>query len=246
MAAQEVTVAQSRNLLLDAVAGADITFYRSGGNRGDDLIEAGERALFDGAGIPYRYLHAEVIEDYAGDLLFIGGGGGWCRFWDHSVGVLAGAERFERVVVSPSTFDPHDILVRDALRDTRARLFARDTVSAALVPRATLAHCPSFFFDFTPYHQPGEGILHAFRTDHERAPDVIIPGDNVDISLVAPDLSAWLGVIAAHVEVHTDRAHVAVAAALLGKRVRWRDSGYFKTRAVIETWLTDYDVAELP
>lgn len=235
---------RSRELLLAAVAGADVTLYRSQGNRGDDLIEAGTRALFDGAGIPYRFLHAEDVRAFSGELLVIGGGGGWSRFWRHSPGVLIDAVGFDRVVVFPSTFDLGDPLTAHVVATTSARLFAREAVSAAAVPSSTFAHCPSLFADVDRHRRRGAGILHAFRTDHESA-GLELPADNLDVSRIDCSLDAWLGLLAGYDEIHTDRAHVLVAAALLGKRARWRPNAYFKVAAIAAT-LTGYDVEALP
>lgn len=231
----------SRALLIESVAGADVTFYRSQGNRGDDLIEAGTRALLDGAGIPYRFLYDEDIRDFSGELLLLGGGGGWCRYWRHSPSVLIDATGFERVVVFPSTYDMTEPLTAHVLRTTEARLFAREAVSAEATG-ATLAHCPAFFY---PYQskQRGRGTLHAFRTDSESTGEPV-PRDNVDVANISCSLEAWLTLLDHFAEIHTDRAHVIVAAALLGKRVRWRPNGYFKVAAMAKT-LASYDVAPL-
>lgn len=235
------TVSESRELLLDAVAGSDVTFYRSLGNRGDDLIEAGTRALLDGAGIPYRFLFNEDIRNYSGDLLLIGGGGGWCRFWRHSPSVLIDAVGFDRVVVFPSTYDLSEPLTAHALRTTPARLFARELVSAAAAS-ATFAHCPAFFYPFRSQER-GRGTLHAFRTDPEASGEPV-PPDNIDVANIACSLEAWLRLLDHYGEVHTDRAHVMLAAALLGKRVRWRPNGYFKVASMAET-LAGFDVRPL-
>jgi hypothetical protein len=240
------TLEESRELLLGAVRGADVTFLRYEGNRGDDLIEAGTRALLGGAGIPYSFVHvdgAESVRTLRGDLLLLGGGGGWCRYWAHSPEVMASAHGFARAVVFPSSFDTTDARTRHSLKLTKARLFSREEESARRVPRSTLAHCPSFFTDLSQYQRSGSGTLLAYRTDHESARGWV-PDGNDDISLTRSSLEEWLGAIAGAEEVRTDRAHVMIAAALLGKRVRWRDCGYFKVRSMARTWLRGYDVKE--
>jgi hypothetical protein len=236
------TLEESRALLLGAVSDAELTFYRSDGNRGDDLIEAGTRALLDGAGIPYRFLFAADLREYEGELLLLGGGGGWCRFWRHSPNLLMDARGFDRVVVFPSTYDLGDSRTRYVMEASRATFFAREWTSAEKTG-AAFAHCPSLFYDVAPYRRPGSGVLHAFRTDDE-ASGAPIPNDNLDVSLIHCSLDAWLTLLAGYEEVHTDRAHVLFAAAMLGKRARWRDNGYFKVRACAAT-LDGYDVEEL-
>jgi exopolysaccharide biosynthesis predicted pyruvyltransferase EpsI len=92
-------------------------------------------------------------------------------------------------------------------------------------------------------------VLHAFRTDFERT-NIALPPDNRDVA----DLFS-LGIRNANVchittlqllryldlfdEVRTNRLHVAIGAALLGKRVEFHPNSYFKNRAVFEFSLRD-------
>lgn len=144
----------------------------------------------------------------------------------------------------PSTFDMTEPLTKFVLQHTSAKIFARESISASTVPGAILAHCPSFFVDYNLYKQQGRGVLNAFRTDHEGKGNET-PLDNIDISLLPGTVVAWLNLISRYEEIRTDRAHVMIAAALLGKQVRWRDCGYFKVRAIAETFLGQYDVKEI-
>jgi exopolysaccharide biosynthesis predicted pyruvyltransferase EpsI len=91
---------------------------------------------------------------------------------------------------------------------------------------------------------PRGGHLNAFRLDGESTGRPL-PADNVDLSTVftmgcAPrgltELVAqrFLAAIDLFEELHTDRLHVAVGAALLGKRVGFFPNNYFKVRAVYE------------
>ena len=87
-------------------------------------------------------------------------------------------------------------------------------------------------------------MLRAFRTDAESAGGVI-PEDNNDISRSCPDLIEWLQTIASYREVHTDRAHVMLAAAMLGKRVRYRSASYHKVPAIAEWSLAGFPVERM-
>jgi hypothetical protein len=93
------------------------------------------------------------------------------------------------------------------------------------------------------------GVLHAFRTDAERV-EGRIPGDNQDLSklLFFGTRSADICHVGAlHLlryldlfdEVRTNRLHLAVGAAVLGKRVKLGPNSYFKNRAVYEFSMRD-------
>ncbi len=89
--------------------------------------------------------------------------------------------------------------------------------------------------------------MYAYRADREAAGEPI-PEGNCDLSATCESLDEWLWTIARHAEVDTDRAHVMIAAALLGKRVRYRASSYHKVPAIAEYALADYPVrrAQVP
>jgi GT2 family glycosyltransferase len=244
-------LAQSRRELRAALGdrATGFTYVRGVGNRGDELIQAGTRRLF--AGLDYREIGCEQIAAASGDLAVISGGGAWCR-WFHEImpRVLALAERrFARVVVLPSSFDATEETVCDALGRSRAVVFARERESFRQIRGlcdARLAHDCSFFFDFAQFVAVGSGLLNAYRRDREASSAFPLPADSVDISLTYPALAPWLERIAAAALVRTDRAHVMIAAALLGKQVEYRASAYHKVPAIAEFALAGFAVRAAP
>jgi len=96
-----------------------------------------------------------------------------------------------------------------------------------------------------PYpSKPQSGELNAFRIDVEKT-DIPIPSDNVDVSALyelsscEPKLAKlstfrFLSHINAFETVNTNRLHVAIAAAKLGKKVNLYGNNYFKIRAIYE------------
>jgi GT2 family glycosyltransferase len=242
---------QSRRELLAALGAeaAGFTYVRGAGNRGDELIQAGTRRLL--AGLDYREIGFEEVAAASGDLAVISGGGAWCR-WFHEImpRVLALAEmRFARVVVLPSSFDPAEETVCDALARSRAVVFARERESWRQIRGlcdARLAHDCGFFFDFAPFAASGDGVLHAYRTDREASSAFPVPADNVDVSALCPTLQSWLGRIASTALVRTDRAHVMIAAALLGKEVEYQASAYHKVPGIAEFALAGFAVRPAP
>ena len=60
------------------------------------------------------------------------------------------------------------------------------------------------------------------------------PKDNEDISLTIPDIDRWLRKIARYRDIITDRAHVMIAAAMLGRKVIPNSNNYHKVIAIWE------------
>ncbi len=235
----------SRKKLLRAIAGApNVTFIKSYGNIGDDLIYAGTRQLLS------KISHVEVsgqnLEDASGHTALISGGGAWCHPYHEFMPTLLPLveQQFERVIVLPSSFDVSVDGVREALRNTKALVFARERESYRQIRElcnADIAYDCAFFFDFGPYRSDGNGLLAAFRTDKESALQEI-PNDNNDISVTCGSLEDWLWTISRYEAVETDRAHVMIAAALLGKRVEYRASTYHKVPAIAKFSLKGFPV----
>ena len=232
-----VELAATAELLRDAVGDTtDVTVVRSWGNRGDDLIYAGIRRLL--RDYPYRECDIRRLDQtQAGKTAIVTGGGSWCKPFHAIPEMLPAIEaRFSRVIVFPSSFDTEVPVVREALSRTGAVVFARERESYEQIRHlcdARLAHDTAFFFDFSPY-RPGfhQGVLNAFRLDAE-APGTPIPEDNRDISSECETLDEWLWAISRHDLIRTDRAHVALAAAMLGKTVECRPSSYHKVPGIV-------------
>jgi GT2 family glycosyltransferase len=243
------TIAASRRLLLEAIGDEpDLTLVRAGGNLGDELIRAGTHRLL--AHLPVREIALDELPAATGHTVMLPGSGAWCRpYHEWTSRALAIAElRFQQVIVLPSSFDPGEDSVRHGLGSTRATVFARESESLARIQPlcdARLAHDCAFFFDFSPYARPGAGTLNAFRTDVEALEQELPPG-NHDISRGAASLEEWLEAISAHAVVRTDRAHVMIAAALMGKTVQAAASRYHKIPALAATWLHDFPVELIP
>ncbi len=239
-------IEKSRAKLLDAIAGStDITFIRTYGNIGDQLIYAGTRRLL--AGLQYKEAFVLNLSGVGGDLALIAGGGAWCGPYHDMPGHLPLVEeRFRRVIVLPSSFEVSAPGVREALARTRATVFARERVSYDQIRglcKSDLAHDCAFFFDYHPYLQAGRGGLSAYRTDAEAQPGKM-PADNNDISVTCETLDEWLWTIARHEVVRTDRAHVMIAAAMMGKQVLYRASSYHKLPAIAQFALESFPVSQ--
>ena len=224
--------------MLDAINHSpDLTILRSWGNRGDDLIYAGMRNLLrDRAFREYDIRFLGQVP--TGHTAVISGGGAWCKPF-HAIASMLPAveERFSRVIVFPSSFDIEEPVVLQVLLRTRATIFARERYSYEQIRHlceARLAHDTAFFFDFNPYRTgPQNGVLNAFREDAE-ATGAQLPESNRDISNECSSMDEWLWTISRHELIRTDRAHVVIAGAMLGRQVEYRPSSYHKVPAIVE------------
>jgi exopolysaccharide biosynthesis predicted pyruvyltransferase EpsI len=243
----EEAVQESRDALLRAIGEPeDLTFIRLYGNIGDELIYAGTRQLL--ARRFYKEVTVRHVSGVSGHTALVAGGGCWCGPYHDVVGHLALIENnFKRVIIMPSSFDASVPLVRATLAATKALVFARERQSFDGICRlcdAKLAHDCAFFFDYRPYLRPGAGCLVSYRTDKESVLSVV-PESNLDISYSCSSLDEWLWTIARHAAVKTDRAHVMIAAALLGKTVDYCTSRYHKVPSIADYALKSFPVRRI-
>lgn len=247
-AAARAAIEASRAKILASLRDArDVTFVRHSGNIGDDLIYAGARRLL--ADVDYAEISIFDLGDVGGDVGVLSGGGGWCEAFSHMPEYLPLMEqRFERVIVLPTSFDVRLERVRETLERTRALVFAREAVSyESIAPlcRSELAHDCAFFFDFEGFRRPGRGALNAFRGDPEAAGGPI-PDGNEDISATCDSLDEFLWKISRRERIRTDRAHVMIAAAMMGKIVEFRSSNYHKLPAIADFALQGFPATQHP
>lgn len=234
-------------ILSELIHSEDITFFTCGGNIGDYLIWEGTRQLLHQ--FNYKELTHKNIADSKGHTALITGSGGWSRAHRTLPMLLPEIEkRFEKVVILPSSYDPHVGTVKRALSETKAKVFVRELESYRMVKdlcNAELAYDCAFFFDFSPYKIQGKGTgeLRAYRTDKESA-IAGKPTDNYDISNnhVVNNLDSWLRIIAQYERICTDRAHIMVAGAMLGKTIYYTPSNYHKLPGIARFSLHQYPV----
>ncbi len=237
---------QTETVVLSFLANAqDVTLFRTPGNIGDRLILAGVKSLLSGT--PYQQHDLIDAHELQGDVAIICGSGGFCRPFHRMPRLIAPVEAgFRRVLILPSSFDLAEPSVLSWIKQTRSTVMARDVVSfEAIAPHcnAIMGIDMACFCDLRPFRRAGFGVLDAFRTDHEsRLP--LQPPLNRDISLTCSSLDAWLETIARHERVRTDRAHVMVAAALMGKRVQAWESSYHKVAGIAAAAGLDVEIME--
>jgi exopolysaccharide biosynthesis predicted pyruvyltransferase EpsI len=243
----EEAVEDSRDVLLGAIGEPeDLTFIRLYGNMGDELIYAGTRQLL--ARRFYKEVSVKNLSGVSGHTAVVAGGGCWCGpYHDVAAHLPLIENNFKRVIIMPSSFDVSVPFVRATLAATKALVFARERASFNDIRglcNANIAYDCAFYFDYRPYLRHGEGCLEAFRIDKESVFGVI-PGSNHDISRSCSSLDEWLWTIARHAVVKTDRAHVMIAGALLGKVVDYWTSSYHKVPSIADYSLKSFPVRRI-
>ena len=237
---------------LEALRGTRVRFFHQAGNAGDGLIAYATYLAMQRHGIKYETMHN--WDDVHGATILVGGGGNLIegRYAETAEFIRRHASR-NRLILLPHTVSGY----ADVLQETHRNLtvFCREPVSHALAllagakPANThLAHDMVFYLEddhFAPWEM-GTGSLAAMRQDGESSGFAPVPQGNIDIS------SSWNGelwqnekftravvdslrcFIEPFRQVQTDRLHVSILSALLGKEVFFFPNAYYKNRAVFE------------
>jgi exopolysaccharide biosynthesis predicted pyruvyltransferase EpsI len=111
----------------------------------------------------------------------------------------------------------------------------------AHVPGARFCHDMAFFLDLPPI-TPVAAQGRFFRTDRESLGQGL-PEGNRDISFEGTEVTPIQGffdAIGQFETVHTDRLHVAIVAALLGRRTHLYANGYHKNAAIFRSSLAPF------
>jgi exopolysaccharide biosynthesis predicted pyruvyltransferase EpsI len=224
------------------IRGRDQVYYLANpGNWGDALIRHGTLKFFDYFNIPFLELRRRkpdwILPMFKGGVVVFGGGGAWCNRWDHSSYVAKLSRRFN-VIVLPSTYE-------NQYQIRRTTFFRRDNGgSQSLMPQARFCHDMAFFigneFEYLP---EGSGTGNFFRTDSEASGAIEIPEGNLDLSACANEhepIDRFFQKIATYSIIKTDRLHVAIAAALLGRETYLHTGVSFKIKAVYNASIKEY------
>jgi len=238
--------------LFESLRGAQVRFFQQSGNAGDGLIAHATYTMMRRHGVRFRSMHAHDAAD--GEIILVGGGGNLVEGkYVETAEFIRRHVRRNRLVLLPHTIAGYaDVL---AHTHDNLKVFCREPVSFELArlngahPRQiSLAHDMALYLEQgdLPAVGQGEGVLSALRADAESANRARRPADNVDISL------SWNGelwqnepfarsvveslchFIAPYRVVRTDRLHVCILSALLGKEVYLFPNSYFKNRAVFQ------------
>lgn len=247
------TLAKSIHSLAE---GRPVIYIPNPGNLGDGLIRQGIKAFLADNDIwhyelnlgfsknPVRWrmqlLPFLVQRKY---LFLYGGGGAWLEGSSSAESICNFISRFtDRLVIMPTTFGKD-------VRGIKGVHFRRDCgISKHNNPQSEFCHDMAFYLFNASVRQieleanDGSGTLVALRTDMESArPSGSLPDGNHDLSVLgdhmcnAETLYQW---IRPFEHVVTDRLHVSIAAAFLGKHVTLHANNYPKIRDIYHASLS--------
>lgn len=233
--------------------GRPIVYFQNPGNFGDSLINFGAELFFQDAGFDIRHypmndrkekLRSALLTAQArinGNLVVYGGSGAWCKatYIARRI-VLMNSTITSNLLVLPSTYE-------DFVPPRKVRAYARDRFeSLNRLEDKNFCHDMAFYMALVDEHRilpdrtpPSEELGLFFRIDNEARPHGFaqLPG-NYDLSADGSHLSnpmEFLRHLDRYETVATDRLHIAIGAAILGKTVLIATGNYFKIRAIYDT-----------
>lgn len=243
-------------------SGGRCLFMPNGGNLGDALIGWATVQKFEKARINWTFFREQRRSITTDDILVYGGGGSLVPHYRGGIECVKSMLRFGApVVILPQSCSGHEEFWSETRELT---VFCRDFESfnhMRKFPNVTslLGHDMAIDLDLTENplatsiaiqrataSSGGRRILFAFRRDEEAVQPPA--AGSIDLSAVThPQMTniislvgnacSLLAAVACYTEVHTDRLHVAIAAALLEVPTILRDNSYGKNRAVYEASL---------
>ncbi|MBU6431330.1 polysaccharide pyruvyl transferase family protein [Patescibacteria group bacterium] len=234
------------NKFLGKYRDTKVDFYRFPGNYGDSLIWHGTKILLNELNIRENYV--EINSSKINNVLFIDGGGNFVDYYSNVRDFLNKKhDLYKEIVILPHTiFGDKQINTLNNLSGD-ITVFCRERVTFDFVKQNFLKgnvylwHDCAFYNDF-PKSQDGKGVLNAFRKDKESILDRI-PNTNNDLSYngyATKPLEEIINSLNQYEEINTDRLHVAICAALLGKKVNLFPNSYYKNKAVFDYSLRNF------
>ena len=219
------------------------------GNWGDALIRFGTEKFLRDWGIRFKRIYPEaypldklnyVKSKLLGGVLLCIGGGAWCGHYSHmgkAVSTISQRKLFDKIIVLPSTYD-RTYEIPGVIFFRRDQMESRESMKHSI-----FCHDLAFYIGKLEAGAAQKEIIHCFRTDVESANTHAVPIFNRDLSnegLDTDDVSPFFEVLAGYRKIHTDRLHIGVGSALLGRELHLYPGRYFKNQAIYQSSLKPY------
>lgn len=239
-----------RETIVKNTLGKRVFYAPNPGNWGDALINQGCLQFLADNNINYtpisywriNRLHEDMnpIDFRMKDaVLLAGGGGAWCHNWKFSrENVLKAAEIFDTVIVFPTTYELNGVEKDNVI------YFRRDNqISEKSIPNSLFCHDMAFYIDLQFIkNESGVTLGNFFRTDKERHENAAIVEGSIDLSAMGNEktpIQNFFHILGLHDQIRTDRMHVAIAAAMMGKRVELYNGNYSKIEDLYKASIAD-------
>jgi exopolysaccharide biosynthesis predicted pyruvyltransferase EpsI len=245
--------------IIKSASGRRIVYVPNPGNFGDGLIRSATKRFF----YDYKIKHTEINVGYKGgrciltpDLLrskrnyFIyGGGGAWHNDCNFGYKVCKYINSFTKhYTVLPTTFS------LDSTKHLVGKLYRRDERGSIYYrENSTFCYDMAFYLyavknSLPKFPKPNFEVGQFFRGDNEASKNQNFVGENLDLSTLGDHMSEMNGFyteISKYETIHTDRLHVAIGGAILGKEVKIYTGNYFKIRDIYDSSMVDIENVEL-
>lgn len=235
-------------------ANKQVVYFPNIGNAGDSLIAHATVEIFDSSGIKYKL--GKKDQTYENSILIYGGGGNFVRPYTDCKNFLTkhltNGSKGNKLLILPHTIRDYDEVIRKC--DDNVTIICREKVSYDYCFKLMTYKSRLYLSkDMALYLRPDVSTntntnktLNAYRTDCEKT-NIKIPADNVDVSLKFQDCGFMTNLsiaktttdkvfayLAAYDVIKTNRLHIAIAGALLGKQVQMHSNSYYKNKAVYD------------
>ena len=226
----------------------EVDLYILGGNKGDGLIYEGLYNYFEDYNIKYN----SNINKKSNNTLFITGSGGYSPSYNSAIDNLNIINLYDDIWIFPSTFDTSVKKVQNflsSLNKDKVKIFCRENKSFNDIKKnfkgeVYLDNDTAFNINYDKWKKQGKGVLYALRLDKEKNEKVLNLFKDKKINDVSKgNYTEWeelLKDISEYNEIHTNRAHVSIAATLLGKKTFVYPSNYFKQLEIYKYSLSQY------
>lgn len=228
--------------------GRPIVEIVNSGNWGDALIHAGQAEFLHDIGVDVIQIPVQKLQRskpiktalkrwIKRERAIVTGSGAYRDVYARPAELAQAAKRFAHVLVMPSSYP-----FRPSYDANRTTYWRRDDLeSMGAVPEARFCHDMAFYLQPAPRDVTQDvGVF--FRADAERT-DMEPPPGNIDISAEGThksDIEPLLDRIGACRVVHTNRLHVGIGAALLGREVHVYPGSNRKIEAMFKASLEPY------
>ena len=231
----------------------DIFFCTNPGNAGDALIAYSTYSIFEQLNIQPKIIN--YLQCVNNKIIFYSGGGNLVEGkYTHAANFIKNNyQQNKEIVILPHTVFGYEELILSA---NNLKIICRDKKSynylhsiGFSLERLYLCSDLAFLInvnEFDIYHKKGIGIANCMRTDGESSQIIELKKNNIDISL-SWNGDLWNSKEFSKVVVHslacylsnfktikTDRLHIAILAAFLGKDVILYSNNYYKNKEVYE------------
>jgi len=242
------------DFFLEPFRGVKVDFLANNGNIGDMLIHKSTMTLFSKFNIEVNIVN---YNQQLSKVLFVSGGGNLIDKYNYLLNRLKQLLRkYNEIIILPHTYYGKETALFLKSNEKKFKIICRELNSYFFLKQYKINSASlfvsrdlAFYMSLEAFKMKGKGELHAFREDIEKT-GALLSHKNFDLSVQikvdnAPfNLEFWntdnweeyltnfIEIIASYSVVHTNRLHVAITAALLGKEVYLYPNSYYKNKGV--------------